>query len=66
MRLNGIQNLLLAVVAARAVDAHTAFTNFFVDGAPQGDGTCVRMSNINKEATNPIDGITSDDMACGK
>lgn len=66
MRFLSIKTALLAVVATRVVDAHTAFTNFYVDGAPQGDGTCVRMSNIMENATNPIHGITGDDMACGK
>ena len=47
-------------------NAHTAFTTFFVNGKNQGDGTCVRMSNVLGNSTSPIASITSDDMACGK
>ena len=65
MRFSNIKSVVLAVAAAQAVDAHTRFTNFFVDGVNQGDGTCVRMSNINDQATNPVHGITGNDMACG-
>lgn len=65
MLFHNFKGVLLAVAAARMVDAHTRFTNFFVDGVNQGDGTCVRMSNINSEATNPLHGITGNDMACG-
>ncbi|KAL8948487.1 MAG: hypothetical protein Q9222_005330 [Ikaeria aurantiellina] len=60
-----LKALLLAAAALRAVSAHTTFTNFYVDGAPQGDGTCVRMSNNIPQATFPIKPITSQDMACG-
>lgn len=66
MRCSTFSRVLLAVAAVQVANAHTLFTNFYVDGVPQGDGTCVRMSNINNEATNPIHGITGDDMACGK
>ncbi|MCJ1271945.1 hypothetical protein MMC22_011850 [Lobaria immixta] len=65
MHFSNIKSVLLAVAAAQAVNAHTRFTNFYVDGVNQGDGTCVRMSNINDEATNPVHGITGNDMACG-
>lgn len=65
MHFSNIKSLLLAVAAAQAVNAHTCFTNFFVDGVNQGDGTCVRMSNINDKATNPLHDITGNDMACG-
>ena len=66
MHFFNINCLLLAVAAAQVADAHTRFTNFFVDDVNQGDGTCVRMSNINDKATNPVKGITGNDMACGK
>ena len=59
------KSLLLAVSAATAANAHTIFSNFFVDGVNQGDAKCVRMSNINSAATNPIKGIESKDMGCG-
>lgn len=65
MHFSNLKSVLLAVAAAQVVNAHTRFTNFYVDGVNQGDGTCVRMSNINDQATNPVHGITSNDMACG-
>ena len=61
-----LTSLLLAVATLQQAQAHTLFTNFFVDGTPQGDGTCVRMSNDIPHATSPLKGITGDDMACGK
>ena len=66
MRLYDIKGLVLAAAAAQVIHAHTAFTNFYVNGINQGNATCVRMSNVINSATNPIHGITSDDMACGK
>ena len=66
MRLYDIKAIVLATAAAQVVYAHTAFTNFYVNGVNQGNGTCVRMSNVNTAATNPIHGIQSNDMACGK
>ena len=60
-----IKTLLLAAGSAQLANAHTAFTNFFIDGSPQGDGTAVRMSNIMGQATFPISSVTSPDMACG-
>lgn len=66
MRLYDIKGLVLAAAAAQVIHAHTAFTNFYVNGVNQGNATCVRMSNVINSATNPIHGITSDDMACGK
>ena len=65
MRLDGINALWLAAAAAPVVHAHTLFTNFYVNGVNQGSATCVRMSHDVHTATNPIHGITSDDMACG-
>ncbi|KAI4246743.1 MAG: hypothetical protein L6R40_001772 [Gallowayella cf. fulva] len=65
MQLWNSNTLLLAAAAINAASAHTTFTNFFIDKAPQGEGTCVRMSNINNQATDPIRPVTSQDMACG-
>ncbi|KAL8861736.1 MAG: hypothetical protein Q9178_001937 [Gyalolechia marmorata] len=65
MQLWNSKALLLAAATINAASAHTAFTNFFVDQAPQGDGNCVRMSNVIPQATDPIRPITSQDMACG-
>lgn len=56
---------LLAVAMAQTAQAHIAFTDFFVDGHPQGDGTCVRMSNNIPQATYPLPDITAREMACG-
>ena len=61
-----VKVILLAAGAAQLTNAHTAFTNFFVDGVDQGDGTAVRMSNDIPNATFPISSATSPDMACGK
>ena len=58
--------VLLAASAAQLINAHTTFTNFFVDGVDQGDGVAVRMSNNIQQATFPIPNVTSPDMACGK
>ena len=66
MHLYIFKSLLLAVTAIQTAKAHTTFTNFFVDSVPQGDGTCVRMSNDIPTAASPIKSITGDDMACGK
>jgi hypothetical protein len=60
-----VKYLLLAVALSAPASAHTTFTGFYVDGVPQGDGTCVRMSNSSTRATFPIANITSVDMACG-
>ncbi|KAF2458926.1 glycosyl hydrolase family 61-domain-containing protein [Lineolata rhizophorae] len=59
------QSVFLAALAgAQAVNAHTTFTTFFLDGVSQGDGTCVRMNNNAEEATFPVF-PTDDAMACG-
>lgn len=65
MRFYDVQGLLLVAAAAQVINAHTVFTNFYVNGVNQGPAKCVRMSNDVHTATNPIHGITSDDMACG-
>ena len=65
MHFLGVNGVVLAATTARLVSAHTLFTNFYVDGANMGNGTCVRMSNNIDHATFPVKGITSDDMACG-
>jgi hypothetical protein len=69
MHLSGLRTVLLATAAAQVANAHTAFTNFFIDDVPQGDGTCVRMSDNIDKATSPIrpiGAVTGNDMACGK
>ena len=66
MRFFHIEIIILAAGTALFARAHTTFTNFFVDGVDQGDGTAVRMSNKIPEATYPLPNITTPDMACGK
>lgn len=57
---------LLAAYATQLTHAHTAFTNFFINGVDQGDEVAVRMSNVLPQATFPIPNVTSPDMACGR
>ena len=66
MHVSQVKIVFLAAGAARLASAHTAFTNFFVNGVNQGDGTAVRMSNNMQKATFPISSVTSPDMACGE
>lgn len=66
MRSFHIEIIILAAGTASFASAHTTFTNFFVDGVDQGDGTAVRMSNNIPEATYPLPNINTPDMACGK
>jgi hypothetical protein len=56
--------LVTALVSASVVSAHTTFTTFFVNGENQGDGTCVRMPMNPDTATDPVENLASDDMAC--
>lgn len=65
MRPSSFHIMLLAAGTAQHVSAHTAFTNFFVDGVNQGDGVAVRMSDKLSKATFPIPDVASPDMACG-
>lgn len=66
MKLLGLKSAVIAIAVARAVDAHTVFTNFYVDGANQGPGKCVRMNKSVPNATFYVPTVTSDDMACGE
>ncbi|OAL54403.1 hypothetical protein IQ07DRAFT_500495 [Pyrenochaeta sp. DS3sAY3a] len=59
------QSMLLAALAsAPAALAHTIFSDFYVDGMPQGDGVAMRMSPNAETAGSPINGLNSEDMAC--
>ncbi|KAK2591103.1 hypothetical protein QQS21_011214 [Conoideocrella luteorostrata] len=51
---------------ACAVNCHTLFTNLFINGKDQGDGTCVRMPRDPSTANGPTVPITGDVMACGR
>lgn len=66
MKLLNMKSAVLAMAAAHAVDAHTVFTNFYVDGANQGPARCVRMSKNVPNATFYVSSLASDDMACGE
>ena len=66
MQISHVKIFVVAAGAAQLASAHTAFTNFFVNGVDQGDGTAVRMSNNMQKATFPLSGVTSPDMACGE
>lgn len=66
MHVSHVKLLIYAAGAAQIASAHTAFTNFFVNGVDQGDGTAVRMSNNMQKATFPLSSVTSPDMACGE
>ncbi|CAO2654799.1 Nn.00g115320.m01.CDS01 [Neocucurbitaria sp. VM-36] len=59
------QSMLLAALAsAPAAFAHTIFTDFYVNGQPQGDGVAMRMSPNADTAGSPIASLDSNDMAC--
>ncbi|KAL8381183.1 hypothetical protein RB595_005456 [Gaeumannomyces hyphopodioides] len=66
MRTHATTTLGLVAAFATAANAHSVFTTLFVNGADQGDGTCVRMPKDGSTATNPIASITGNDMACGR
>lgn len=65
MHFVNVKGMVLAAAFAQLASSHTLFTNLYVDGANMGNGTCVRMSNSQTDATSPIHSITSDNMACG-
>ncbi|KAI9713611.1 MAG: hypothetical protein M1820_000994 [Bogoriella megaspora] len=54
-----------ALVVVQLTTAHTLFTNFYVDGIDQGNATCVRMPMTPSNATNPINNLLGNEMACG-
>ncbi|XP_014560184.1 lytic polysaccharide monooxygenase [Bipolaris victoriae FI3] len=59
------QSILLAALAsAPAALAHTVFTDFYVDGVPQGDGVAIRMNPSGEHTSSPIGSLDSTDMAC--
>lgn len=56
---------ILAGLASVAT-AHTLFSELYVNGEPQGDATCIRMPTEGSTSTSPVNGLTSNDMACGR
>lgn len=57
--------LALGVSAAPLATAHTLLSKLYIDEVSQGDGTCLRMPEDGSKTTSPVDGLESDDMACG-
>ncbi|CAG8954607.1 hypothetical protein HYFRA_00004526 [Hymenoscyphus fraxineus] len=57
--------LAYALVAIQPVAAHTAFTTLFINDVNQGDATCIRMFHDPQRATDPVNDLSSQDMACG-
>lgn len=55
-----------ALSMASMASAHTLFSNFFIDGKNQGDGTCIRTPENASTANSPIYPLTGDEQACGK
>jgi hypothetical protein len=58
--------MFMALAAAPAVMAHTAFTNLYVDGVDQGDAVAMRMNPNPSEATFPLNQLDSNSLACSK
>ena len=54
------------LAALEIVTAHTLFTNLIINDDDQGAGTCVRMPKNPSIATNPINNLAGEEMACGK
>lgn len=57
--------LLIPFLHFFLVSAHTTFTTLYVDGVNQGDGVCIRMNRNADKASDPIEPITSKNVACG-
>ncbi|TQN72182.1 putative endo-beta-1,4-glucanase D [Colletotrichum shisoi] len=55
-----------ALALASAANAHTLFSELYINGESQGDATCIRMPKEGDTATSPVAGLTNQDMACGK
>jgi len=65
MHIKAATAVFVALTVLKAVTAHTHFTNFYVNGVNQGDGTCVRMNTDPSQSVDPLKSITSAEMACG-
>jgi hypothetical protein len=59
------RSLAGAITALQVVAAQTLFTTLFVNDVNQGNGTCVRLPWYEKNATNPVTDLISDDIVCG-
>jgi hypothetical protein len=58
------QSMFVALAAAPAVMAHTAFTNLYVDGVDQGDAVAMRMNMNAAQSTYPLNDLSSNSLAC--
>lgn len=56
--------MLMALAAAPAAMAHTAFTNLYVDGVDSGDAVAMRMNPNPSQATFPLNDLSSNSLAC--
>ncbi|CRK25995.1 hypothetical protein BN1723_003342 [Verticillium longisporum] len=65
MNMKAAVMLALGVSAAPLATAHTLLSKLYIDEVSQGDGTCLRMPEDGSKTTSPVDGLESDDMACG-
>jgi Auxiliary Activity family 9 (formerly GH61) len=59
-----IQKLAWIAIISQ-VAAHSGMSNFYVNGVNQGDAVCVRMNKNPDLWTNPVNDLSSTDMACG-
>ena len=57
---------LSGFVALGMVTGHTLFTNLIINDNDQGAGTCIRMPKNPSTATNPINSLTGEELACGE
>ncbi|KAM0277175.1 hypothetical protein ACHAQH_006022, partial [Verticillium albo-atrum] len=51
--------------ASPLATAHTLLSKLYIDEVSQGDGTCLRMPKDGSKTTSPVNGLESNDMACG-
>ncbi|RKF57887.1 putative endo-beta-1,4-glucanase D [Erysiphe neolycopersici] len=56
---------VLAGAFTYSTDAHSLFTNLYVNNVDQGDGTCVRTPQNPSTATYPITDLQDNAMVCG-
>lgn len=61
-----LNKIVLGASIVQFATAHTLFTTLFVNDVDQGDGVCIRMPANPSTATDPVEDLASNDMACGK
>lgn len=57
--------LVLTGTLSFTADAHSLFTNLYVNNENQGDGTCVRMPRDGAKSTYPVRDMNDNAMVCG-